>query len=185
MIYRMIVAGTVMMIGTLGVFYFSSKNMGLDIFSPTLGLPGINPDVMTPLEIEKAVGKALKYPRTLAFCMLAFFQIWNVQNSRSLDRSLFFNLPHPGRPGVPHPDGAHMDKIGPEKNPILLGVMLLAVGLQVAAVEIGPLSSLLETQNLNPIDWVTIFGVSFSIIVIIEIIKFLRVIFFKDQIVGK
>lgn len=30
--------------------------------------------------------------RTLAFCTLALFQIWNVQNSRSANTSLFFTL---------------------------------------------------------------------------------------------
>ncbi len=30
--------------------------------------------------------------RTLSFCTLAFFQIWNVHNSSSANRSLFFTL---------------------------------------------------------------------------------------------
>jgi P-type Ca2+ transporter type 2C len=139
MVIRMLVAGFIMMLGTLGVFYFSFE----DIYNTT------------PAELERA--------RTLAFCTLAFFQIWNVQNSRSVDRSLLVNLPYSG--------GESQDRVSPTKNPILLAVMLLAVGLQISAVELPFMNQLLDTVNLSLKDWLLILTTTFSIIVIIEIIK--------------
>ncbi len=139
MLYRMLICGVVMMIGTLGVFYYSTP----DIYNAT------------PEQMDRA--------RTLAFCVLAFFQIWNVQNSRSIDRSLFFDLPYAG--------GERIDKASPFKNPILLAVMLLAVGLQVSAVAIPVMNDLLDTTPLTANEWLLIIGITFSIIIIVEIIK--------------
>ncbi len=138
-IYRIALAGIMMMIGTLAVFHYSAA----DIFNPT------------PDELAKA--------RTMAFCTLAFFQIWNVQNSRSLGRSLFFNLPYDGK--------ETFDRIGPMKNPILLAVMLLAVLLQVSAVALPVMNNLLNTVPLNLNDWLVIMSVSFSIIIVVELTK--------------
>ncbi len=138
-VYRIILAGFMMMIGTLAVFHYSAA----DIFNPT------------PDELAKA--------RTMAFCTLAFFQIWNVQNSRSLGRSLFFNLPYDGKDTF--------DRIGPLKNPILLGVMLLAVLLQVSSVALPVMNDLLNTVPLDLNDWLVIMGVSFSIIIVVELTK--------------
>ncbi len=152
MIYRIIFAGVIMMLGTLTIFYLSAP----DIFA--------------------AKGQTLTYAQTMAFCTLAFFQIWNVQNSRSLDRSIFFRIPHPGIIGKPHPSGQHLDRVSPSKNPILLAVMLLAIGLQVAAVELPVMNRLLNTVNLSLHDWLVVIGVSFSIIVIVEIAKFLTAV---------
>ncbi|MFH1051291.1 MAG: HAD-IC family P-type ATPase [bacterium] len=137
--YRMLAAGFIMMLGTLGVFYFSVP----DIFN--------------------ASPEELAYSRTLAFCVLAFFQIWNVQNSRSIDRSLLITLPYTG--------GEKIDKASIGKNPILLAVMLLAIGLQVSAVVLPFMNTLLDTVPLTFFDWLTVFGLTFSIIIIVEIIK--------------
>ncbi len=136
---RMFLAGFIMMLGTLGVFYYSVP----DIFNAT--------------------AEELAYARTLAFCVLAFFQIWNVQNSRSIERSLFFNLPYTG--------GEKIDKASIGKNPILLAVMLLAIGLQVSAVVLPFMNTLLDTIPLTFIDWLMVFGLTFSIIIAVEIIK--------------
>ncbi|ROL60832.1 HAD family hydrolase [Bacteroidetes/Chlorobi group bacterium ChocPot_Mid] len=145
--YRMLVAGFIMMIGTLGVFYYSLP-MPLDELRQLKG---------------HDLDKALAYSRTLAFCVLAFFQIWNVQNSRSIDRSIFFNLPYTG--------GETIDRASPRKNPILIGVMFLAIGLQVSAVAVPFMNTLLDTVHLSFQDWAMIFALTFSIVVIIEIIK--------------
>ena len=140
--FRIIYAGFMMMLGTLTTFYFY-----LDSFS--------HPSV-----------PSLAKARTVAFCMLAFFQIWNVQNSRSVNRSLFFDLPFAKYHSL--------DKTGPSKNPILLAVMLLAIFLQLGAVTIPFMQVLMNTVPLNGSDWLVIISVSFSIIIFVEAEKFIR-----------
>lgn len=152
MFLRMIIAGFIMMIGTLGVFYLTYQNGD---------------------ELEKA--------RTMAFCVLAFFQIWNVQNSRSIDRSLFFNLPYPKMTNKHHPKESRLDKIGLFKNPILLGVMLIAILLQISAVEFKFMNDIFNTKNLDIDEWLIVVGISISIIFIIEIVKFIEAIIFKKH----
>lgn len=107
--------------------------------------------------------------RTMAFCVLAFFQIWNVQNSRSFDRSLFANLPYPG--------GTRIDRISPFSNPTLLAVMLLAIGLQISAVAIPVMNELLDTVPLSGNEWLIVMCTTFSIIIIIEIYKIIVALF--------
>jgi magnesium-transporting ATPase (P-type) len=149
-LYRISFAAVIMMFGTLGVFYMSAE----DIYNPT--------------------DTELVYAQTMAFCILAFFQIWNVQNSRSVDRSLFFNLP-----GKKDKNGNRkkLQKVGVFTNPILLGVMVLAIVLQVAAVEISFMNDLMHTMPLSLSDWGIVAGVTFSIVIFVEIGKFLWALF--------
>ncbi|MFA6571402.1 MAG: HAD-IC family P-type ATPase [Bacteroidota bacterium] len=157
MVIRMIIAGIIMMIGTLGIFYYYAHEIiGMDLNI-----------IAKDAHMEEILTKA----QTMAFCVLAFFQIWNVQNSRSLDRSLFFNLPYPG--------GTHIDKIGPFSNPTLLGVMLLAIVLQISAVVLPFMNHLLDTVPLNFQEWFLVISITFSIIVIIEISKVIAAIYNK------
>ncbi len=145
-IYRITFAGIIMMFGTLGIFYISAE----DIYNPT--------------------NSELEYAQTMAFCILAFFQIWNVQNSRSVDRSLFFNLPKRKNESGTR---SKLEKIGVFTNPILLGVMLLAIALQISAVEFAFMNDLLHTVPLSFNDWAIVIGVTFSIVIFVEIGKFL------------
>jgi calcium-translocating P-type ATPase len=149
MIRRMVFAGVIMMIGTLGIFYW----YGGDILS------------MTITEIRDDEGLMVIYTKaqTMAFCVLAFFQIWNVQNSRSDERSLFFNLPYPG--------GQKIDRISPLRNPTLLAVMVLAIVLQVSAVALPFMNTLLDTVPLTWGEWGIIMGLTFSIVILIEMVK--------------
>ena len=142
MVYQMIISGFIMMIGTLLVFNYYLPDAEL---------------VLNPNSHDKA--------RTMAFCVLAFFQIWNVQNSRSFDRSLFANFPYPG--------GTRIDRINPFSNPTLLAVMVLAIGLQISAVAIPVMNNLLDTVPLSANEWLIVMCTTFSIIIIIEIYKIL------------
>jgi Ca2+-transporting ATPase len=160
MIWRLVTAGTIMMIGTLGVFYYSLD----DVYNPT------------PEELARA--------RTLAFCVLAFFQIWNVQNSRSVDRSLFFKLPHPKMVRNPELVKEGFARIGPLKNPVLLGVMVGAILLQLGAVALPFMNTVLDTVPLEWRDWGIIFGVSFSVVIIVEMDKAIKA-FVKTQLEKK
>lgn len=149
MIFRIFASGVIMMIGTLLVFAYSVP----DIFNMTLD------------EHLRA--------KTMAFCMLAFFQIWNVQNSRSVDRSLLFNLPFT--------KGRTLDRISPAKNLPLLGVMILAILLQVSAVTLPFMNVVLNTVPLSLEDWVLVLGSSFSIIIFVEISKFVTAVINKRK----
>ncbi|MDP2366304.1 MAG: cation-translocating P-type ATPase C-terminal domain-containing protein, partial [Ignavibacteria bacterium] len=142
MILRIGISGIVMAAGVLTVFAFSVP----DIFD---------------MSAEQAT-----HARTMAFCVLAFFQIWNVQNSRSLERSIIFNLPFF--------KGHKLDRISPPKNLPLLAVMLLAVGLQVAAVELPFMNFFMKTQPLSFEQWGSVMLVTFSIIIIVEFLKYIQ-----------
>jgi Ca2+-transporting ATPase len=144
---RIILAGFMMMLGTIYVF---TSN-----FSNPLNLETI--DLMKTYEFKKAM--------TMAFCTLAFFQIWNVQNSRSEERSLFLDLPEKGK--------RIMKGIGLTTNPILLGVMLLSITLQVGAVALPFMNSLLNTVPLNAKEWAIVVGIPFGIIIFVESVKFI------------
>ena len=137
MIERIIVAGIIMMIGTIGVFLYSMY----------------------------VLHNSLIESRTLAFCTLALFQIWNVQNSRSANRSLFFRL-------KTHKE--ILEPIGITTNPMLLGIMILALVLQIIAVSVPLLNTLLKTHPLQVEEWFLCLGISLSIIIIAEFHKFIR-----------
>jgi Ca2+-transporting ATPase len=155
MIYRVVLAGFIMMIGTLGIFYMYAHSI--------IGIP------VRSIEANPEWNAIYLKAQTMAFCVLAFFQIWNVQNSRSDDRSIFFNLPYAG--------GEHIDRVSPAKNPILLGVMLLAIALQLSAVALPFMNTLLDTVPLSFAEWGIVVGITFSIIVIIELIKIATAIY--------
>ncbi|MDQ1265177.1 MAG: family hydrolase, partial [Bacteroidota bacterium] len=150
-IKRIIFAGILMMLGTLGVYYiFIQDIMHLSVID-------INNKPVYKLIYMKA--------QTVAFCILAFYQIWNVQNSRSIDRSLFF--------GLPYSNHGKLDRIGITQNKILLGIMLLALVLQIAAVELPFMNIVFNTIPLNFIEWLLVITVSFSIIILVEISKYI------------
>jgi magnesium-transporting ATPase (P-type) len=158
MLLRMILSGIFMMIGTLGLFYYYS--------APILGIP------FEDIVKNDALNNIYLKAQTIAFTALAFFQIWNVQNSRSVNRSLFFRLPGNLKSLV---DGK-LDPIGLFNNNILLGVMLLAVVLQVAAVELPFMNNLLNTESLSLNEWLLAAGIPLTIIAFVEILKFVEAV---------
>lgn len=149
MVYRIILSAIVMAIGTLVLFYIYLGGN----FNPSAEV------------LEKA--------RTIAFCTLAFFQIWNVQNSRSVDRSLFFNLPFSSND--------KLEKITLSKNLILLVIMIFALLLQVFAVTVPFMNVVMDTVPLNFSDWIVVLSTTFSIIVVVELHKFINAIIQKKK----
>lgn len=149
MVYRIIISAIVMAVGTLALFYFYLDGN----FQP-------NPKVL-----EKA--------RTIAFCTLAFFQIWNVQNSRSVDRSLFFNLPYSSNDSL--------EKITLSKNLVLLAVMILAMLLQIFSVTVPFMNIVMDTVPMSATDWIIVFLTTFSIIIVVEIHKCLNAVIQKKR----
>lgn len=135
---RIIVAALLMMVGTIGIFVYSHIYEGY------------------------SHSKA----QTMAFCTLALFQIWNVQNSRSSDRSLFFNWK--GK------NGTQIQRIGLKSNMLSVQVMFIALFLQVIAVNTPIMNTFLKTQPLSFSEWGFCILTSFTVIVVVEIHKFIR-----------
>ncbi|MBC8144414.1 MAG: cation transporting ATPase C-terminal domain-containing protein, partial [bacterium] len=94
---------------------------------------------------------AMAHARTAAFVTLALSQIWNVHNSRSLELSIA--------------------KVGLLSNRPLLFVTLLAIVLQIAAVEIPFMHPLLKTVHMPLDNWLLCVGISLSVVVLVEIRK--------------
>ncbi len=137
MIGHIIFCGAWMMMGTLALFWYNLNILQLPVLKA----------------------------QTIAFCTLAMFQIWNVQNSRSLERSLFWNLP--GRK-----TGEGIEKISFMDNLPLLGVMVFGVVMQIGAVELPFMDTILNTPySLDAADWMRVAAVSLSIIVVVEVEK--------------
>ena len=159
MVYRVVICGFIMMLGTLGVFWlYGHQIIGMQY---------------TDIQKDPILLNIYSKAQTMAFCVLAFFQIWNVQNSRSEERSLLFKLPYAG--------GESIDRVSPSQNPILLGVMLLAILLQVSAVALPFMNDLLDTVPLCTKDWLLVIGLTFSIIIIVEIIKISKALYNKAR----
>lgn len=135
MLFTILFAGIIMMLGTLGVYQWALN---------TYGYAGLTPDLQ---------GFPLERARSMAFVTLALFQIWNVHNSRSLHASIF--------------------RIGPFANKPLLAVMVVSLTLQVMAIHLPGLNDLLRVTPLSLQEWIICFGTSMSIVLLIELRKFL------------
>ena len=86
---------------------------------------------------------ALRYAQTRAFTTLTFFQLFNVFNARSDERSAFAGLFH---------------------NAWLWGALALGVLLQVAVVYITPLQNAFGTVALDAGDWMLCAAVASSVL---------------------
>lgn len=96
----------------------------------------------------------LSYARTMAFTALMMFQMFNVMNQRSEDKSIF--------------------KIGLFRNKWLWGAILLSVLLQLVILYVPFFNPIFSTVPLNAVDWLWIILISSSVLVFGEIVKFLR-----------
>ena len=133
MLLSILLAGLIMMAGTLGVYKWALYTYGYHFLA------------------EELQGFALEKARTMAFVTLALFQIFNVHNSRSVHASLF--------------------SIGLFSNRPLVLIMLVSLTLQIAAIHVPGLNTLLRVTPLTMQEWVICVGTSFSIIVLIELYK--------------
>ncbi len=93
--------------------------------------------------------------QTMMFTTLAFSQVWQALGTRSGNDSLF--------------------SVGLFSNLPLLGLVLLVIGAQLAAIYLPALQLFLQTSWLAPIDLILCFGVSFFVFIYAEVEKiFLR-----------
>ncbi len=103
----------------------------------------------------------LTLARTGAFTTLALFQIWNVHNSRALRHSIF--------------------SIGIAGNMPLLVVTMVAVLLQIAAVELPFMHPLLKTTSMTLEQWARCVGVSLSLVLLVELRKWAGRVFERTK----
>ncbi len=132
MIVRAITTSVLMMIGTIALFLWDLQSL------------------------------SLLHARTMAFTTLAFYQIFNALNSRSVRRSLFFSYSK---------NGSILHRIPFLQNRLLLITLCVCFLLQIAAVEAKLLQPILETTALSFKDWSSVLGVSSTVILIVEVHK--------------
>lgn len=99
-------------------------------------------------------GASIENARTVAVTTMVFFQFCQAWNSRSEYESIF--------------------RINPLGNPFLFYSMIAACMAQLAFIYAPPLQWIFRTEALNGIEWVRIILVSFTVIVVVEIDKWLR-----------
>jgi magnesium-transporting ATPase (P-type) len=99
-------------------------------------------------------GESLENARTVAVTTMVFFQFFQAWNSRSEYQSVF--------------------RLNPLGNPILFFSMIAAFFAQLAFIYATPLQWVFRTVPLTGIEWLRILAVSSSIIVVVEIDKWLR-----------
>ncbi|MDD2321801.1 MAG: HAD-IC family P-type ATPase, partial [Geobacteraceae bacterium] len=99
-------------------------------------------------------GASLENARTVAVTTMVFFQFFQAWNSRSEYQSVF--------------------RLNPLSNPFLFFSMIAAFFAQLAFIYASPLQWVFRTVPLTGVEWLRILAVSSSIIVVVEIDKWLR-----------
>lgn len=99
-------------------------------------------------------GDSLEKARTVAVTTMVFFQFFQAWNSRSELQSVF--------------------RINPLSNPFLFFSMLAAFLAQLAVIYVPPLQWIFRTEPISGVEWVQILLVASSVIVVVELDKFLR-----------
>ncbi|AOT68565.1 calcium-translocating P-type ATPase, PMCA-type [Geosporobacter ferrireducens] len=94
------------------------------------------------------------YAQTMAFMVLSISQLFHSLNSRSFKESIF--------------------KVGIFKNKFLLYSALMGILLQISIVQIPTLNNFFSTVPLLIKDWLLIFGLSASILLVNELIKCIK-----------
>jgi P-type Ca2+ transporter type 2C len=94
---------------------------------------------------------ALGLARTMAFCVLSICQLFHAFDCRSWKKSLF--------------------SIGFLGNPWLVGALVLGLVLQCSLVLFAPLAAFFKVQLLDGVEWLIVFGLATSPIVLNELAK--------------
>ena len=133
---------------------FSGK-MGLNIFSQ-----GIFIGAITLIAFIAGINHySLEIGQTMAFATLSFSQLWQSLNSRSSRWSLL--------------------KLGLFTNRYLILAIFISGGLQLGVMLIPAFQQIFRVANLNAYQWLTVFLLSFSPIIYVEILKLLGVTYKK------
>lgn len=99
-------------------------------------------------------GGGLEKARTMAVTTMVFFQFFQAWNSRSETRSIF--------------------SLSPMGNPFLILALIAATLAQLALLYVPTLKWIFRTEPLAVVDWVWIISVAASVILVVEIDKWIR-----------
>ena len=89
---------------------------------------------------------------TAVFTMFVLFQLFNAFNCRELgDKSIFPYL---------------------LKNKLMIGAFIIAFGLQILITQFG--GAVFDTVPLEFVDWLKVFGIALSVVVLDELVKLFR-----------
>ena len=99
-------------------------------------------------------GASLEKARTIAVTTMVFFQFFQAWNSRSEFQSVF--------------------KVSLTSNPFLLFALLAATLAQVAFLYVPSLQWIFRTEPLSTFDWMRVIGVAATVILLVEIDKWIR-----------
>jgi P-type Ca2+ transporter type 2C len=100
---------------------------------------------------------SLGFARTMAFCVLSICQLFHAFNLRNRRKSLF--------------------SIGVFSNLWLVGAFVLGLVLQCTIVLVPGLASFFKVQVLDGVEWLIVFGLAASPILVNEIVKLIRRLF--------
>ncbi|MDD4352261.1 MAG: cation-translocating P-type ATPase [Candidatus Gracilibacteria bacterium] len=89
-----------------------------------------------------------RHASTIAFSLLVLIQIVNAYNSRSAETSCF--------------------RMNHLKNPQLLGASLISILMVIVMVETPFMQRVLHTTHLSGMEWLTVIGLSFSVLIFEE-----------------
>jgi len=128
-----------------GQMWFNIVFVGLMMATGTLAVM----DMALPGGLIAGTG-SLAYAQTMAFSTLVLFQLFNVLNARSDERSAFYHL------------------FG---NPWLWGALALSFALQVLVVYLPGLQRAFHTVPLSLNDWLICLGVASSVLWLVELRK--------------
>jgi len=95
---------------------------------------------------------ALNKARTLALCVLVFFQFFQAFNCRSLTLSAF--------------------SLNPFGNPALFAALCAAVVLQIGVIYLPALGWIVDTEPLSPHEFLDMLAMAASVVAVVEIDKF-------------
>lgn len=99
-------------------------------------------------------GMELEYARSLAVTTMVLFQFFHVWNARSETKSIF--------------------EMNPFSNPYLFVSLILAFSAQLSALYLPAMQNIFGMVPLSLSDWILIFYVASSVIVVVELDKALR-----------
>ncbi|MGC8907564.1 MAG: cation-translocating P-type ATPase [Desulfomonilaceae bacterium] len=99
-------------------------------------------------------GASLEKARTIAVTTMVFFQFFQAWNSRSEFQSVF--------------------KVSLTSNPFLLFALLAAFLAQIAFLYVPSLQWMFRTEPLSVFDWIRVMGVAVTVILVVEIEKWMR-----------
>ncbi|NLI79690.1 MAG: HAD-IC family P-type ATPase [Candidatus Riflebacteria bacterium] len=97
---------------------------------------------------------AARLAQTMAFGTMVFFQLFNIFNCRSYEKSLL--------------------RVGFFTNPTLVGAVALASLLQLAAMYFPPMQGLMGTVSLSMTQLALVLGISLTVIPAVELSKMVR-----------